>query len=125
MTVGVAGVMTWPTRGAVGAGGALRVRPAIAAVPVSMVTANAAASAKICRRLGVVCLLFPRTATATVVPFGRRSGSLVRITEHGAFCIGDGAHLRMRVPTRAMSARGTSNLCGFPGDDSAFPPEAF
>ena len=38
-----------------GRGGCARVRPAIAAVPVSMVTANAAASAKISRRLGVVC----------------------------------------------------------------------
>jgi hypothetical protein len=53
--------MTWPIWGVVGAGGAFRVRPAMAAAPVSAVAARAAASANNSRRLAV---LGPRRLSA-------------------------------------------------------------
>jgi hypothetical protein len=44
---GVAGLIVCPTRGVVGAAGTVRVKPAMAAAPVSDVAASTAASAKI------------------------------------------------------------------------------
>jgi hypothetical protein len=55
--------MVWPTRGTEGAAGSLRVRPAIAAAPVSAVAARTAASANNWRLLGVLSRLLTTAAT--------------------------------------------------------------